>query len=374
MKCPSCNHQLERQIYHGLIIDTCRNCKGIWFASGKEMGEYVAFLRNDRKDIPFARIELEKEVVIPSRMREATRLCPRCARPMSPFNYAYDSNIFLDKCPACGGVWTDGGEIFTLASCIKGNPRLDALGRSVAEETESQETFRELVKLGDDISTNASWWVYMPKIILPLGDESSINIFPWAVLGIILANVLSLLFMFFYAKDTESFVNEYAMISSRILLGGGYLSFVSSMFLHWGLLHLIANMFFFFIFAPHVEEGLGHLRFLLFYLLFGLIGGIVQFLVNIHSTLPAIGSSGAIAGVMGAYFMLYPNAKIRTLVINRVVNVPAYIYLGGWVSLQVIYGIVYLSQGVEGGVAWFAHIGGFVSGLVLAWPYRKKRL
>jgi membrane associated rhomboid family serine protease len=91
-----------------------------------------------------------------------------------------------------------------------------------------------------------------------------------------------------------------------------------------------------------------------------------------HSNTPAIGASGAIAGVMGAYFVLYPHAKIKILIINQVVNIPAYLYLGVWISLQILFGTIYLSQGVQSGVGWFAHIGGFLSGLILMWVYKKK--
>jgi len=145
------------------------------------------------------------------------------------------------------------------------------------------------------------------------------------------------------------------------------------MFLHAGLLHLVGNMLFFWIFAPSVEEAFGHLRFIVLYLLCGFAAGILHILTNIDSTIPAIGASGAIAGLMGAYFVLYPCSKITTLFIYRLIDVPAYLYLGCWILFQVLYASIYSSLDIRPSVAWYAHIGGFVSGVILTRIYKRIR-
>ncbi|MGD9506239.1 MAG: rhomboid family intramembrane serine protease [Syntrophobacteraceae bacterium] len=147
--------------------------------------------------------------------------------------------------------------------------------------------------------------------------------------------------------------------------------FFSSMFLHGGWLHLIGNMWVLYIFGDNLESALGHGRYLLFYILCGLVAGVAQLAVNQHSSLPTVGASGAIAGVMGAYLILYPRAKILTLVpiffFFTFIDVPAYIFLGLWFFLQFLSGAgMLLARSPDvGGIAWWAHLGGFICGIAL---------
>ncbi len=144
-------------------------------------------------------------------------------------------------------------------------------------------------------------------------------------------------------------------------------SLISYMFLHGGFLHLLGNMWSLYIFGDNIEDRLGHFRYLVFYLLCGIASGLFHLLLNIHSVVPTIGASGAIAGVMGAYFILYPRAKILTLIpiifIPYFVELPAFFFLGFWLVLQVINAAA--SHGDISGIAWWAHVGGFVSGIFL---------
>ena len=156
-----------------------------------------------------------------------------------------------------------------------------------------------------------------------------------------------------------------------------YLSFLTSMFLHEGWLHIIGNMWFLYIFGSTVEDNLGHLRFLIFYLLAGIAAGVIFFLFDIHSKIPEFGASGAIAGVMGAYLMMFPRARILTLIpiffLPLFVELSAFFYIGYWFLIQLFAGTLsYASHGSQGGVAWWAHVGGFVAGIVLLLFFRKK--
>ncbi len=145
-----------------------------------------------------------------------------------------------------------------------------------------------------------------------------------------------------------------------------YLPFLTSMFLHGGFLHIIMNMWFLYIFGDNIEDRLGHIRYLIFYLFCGVAAGLIHLFTNWNSNIPTIGASGAISGVMGAYLLLYPRSKILTLIFIfffiQFVEIPAFIFLGIWLLLQL------LSAGFTpsnvGGVAFWAHIGGFVAGLV----------
>jgi len=144
---------------------------------------------------------------------------------------------------------------------------------------------------------------------------------------------------------------------------------ISSMFIHGGLLHLLSNMLFLWVFGDNVEDRLSHIRYLIFYLTCGIAGALAHIMSNIYSKLPCIGASGAISGVMGAYMLFFPMARIKTLLILgifiQIVNIPALLMIGYWIFIQVVLGISEI--GAEGsGIAWFAHIGGFATGFLFA--------
>jgi len=145
---------------------------------------------------------------------------------------------------------------------------------------------------------------------------------------------------------------------------------LTSMFLHGGWLHIIGNMWFLYLFGDNVEDRMGHFRFLIFYLLVGLCAGTVHILTNGQSTMPTVGASGAIAGVMGAYFVLYPRARVITLIpiffYPLFIEIPAVIFLLFWFLTQLLSGGLALAEGANvGGIAWWAHIGGFLAGTLL---------
>jgi membrane associated rhomboid family serine protease len=146
------------------------------------------------------------------------------------------------------------------------------------------------------------------------------------------------------------------------------LTVVSSMFLHGGFMHILGNMLFLWVLGDNVEDAMGHGRFIGFYLLCGIIAAFAHAGSEPSSTVPTIGASGAISGVIGAYLMLHPHATIRTLVLRFIVPLPAWAVLGLWIGLQVFYAAA--APPTEGGVAWWAHIGGFVAGVILIIPFR----
>lgn len=156
-----------------------------------------------------------------------------------------------------------------------------------------------------------------------------------------------------------------------------WLTLLTCLFLHGGWLHVIGNMWFLFIFGDNVEDRLGHARYLLFYLACGLAGSFAHLIANYDSSMPTIGASGAIAGVMGGYFILYPRAKVLTLVpifiFITLFDIPAPIFLGFWFLLQFLQGLV-PSAAETGGVAWWAHIGGFAAGMGLVFWLREARI
>jgi membrane associated rhomboid family serine protease len=181
--------------------------------------------------------------------------------------------------------------------------------------------------------------------------------------------------------DIERFIYIYGLVPARYSIpqiaayfstGQQVFSFLSFMFLHGGFWHLLGNMWFLYIFGDNVEDRLGHGRYLIFYLVCGMTSGLSHLLLNFNSNVPTIGASGAIAGVMGAYFILYPRAKVLTLVPILIIpfffEIPAYFFLGFWFLLQFLNATA--SSGAGGGIAWWAHIGGFIFGIIFLKLFR----
>ncbi len=191
-------------------------------------------------------------------------------------------------------------------------------------------------------------------------------------------NVVVFVFQMLQGGDSgfQRFIYYYGLVPARYTLPGWsdgstmfqqVASLITFMFLHGGFLHLLGNMWSLYIFGDNVEDRLGPLRYAGFYMLCGLISGFTHLLLNAHSTAPTIGASGAVAGVMGAYFLLHPRAKILTLIpiliIPWFVEIPAFFFLGFWFLIQLLNASG--SYGAASGIAWWAHIGGFVCGMVL---------
>ena len=173
----------------------------------------------------------------------------------------------------------------------------------------------------------------------------------------------------------DTIVNAYGMIPRDIVSGRHLWTLITSMFLHGGFFHLIGNMLYLWIFGDNVEDAFGHFWFFIVYLFTGVAGSLLQIVLLPGSTVPTIGASGAISGVMGAYFVLFPRARVLTLIpiffFIRLIYLPAPLLLGFWILLQILYGCSSV-PGTGGGVAYFAHIGGFVSGLILGLVVRNR--
>ena len=214
--------------------------------------------------------------------------------------------------------------------------------------------------------------------MFPIRDHNPSGSTPYVTWALIVINVvvfLSYVSLFADAQALDIFFLNYAAIPARITYGEGFETLLTSMFLHGGWMHLIGNMLFLFIFGDNVEDEMGHVPFLVFYLATGLIAGLIHVVSAPGSIVPTVGASGAIAGVMGGYILLFPKARVDILliliVIFRVFPIPAWIMLGVWFALQFVGGIG--SNPDEGGVAYWAHAGGFVAGVVLTVPLWLKR-
>ncbi len=210
-------------------------------------------------------------------------------------------------------------------------------------------------------------------MLFPIGDDNSTRrTFPLVILLLILANAL-----FFIAELAlgEAFIVQWSFVPQRFLANpvAGFLTLFTSMFMHAGWLHIAGNMLYLWIFGDNVEDRFGHVKFLIFYLICGLAATFAQMAFNMHSEIPNLGASGAIAGVLGAYILMFPKGRVKVLLVNRVVLLPALIVLGLWIALQFFSGIGSIMGSTdEGGIAYMAHIGGFITGFILTFFFRKK--
>jgi membrane associated rhomboid family serine protease len=226
--------------------------------------------------------------------------------------------------------------------------------------------------------------------MFPLKDDLPSRSAPVVTVGLITLNALA----YFYqvslemgsfgegARAAEAFVMEFGLVPCRLTgtcrtmvdLPSPILTVFTSMFLHGSFFHIAGNMLYLWIFGDNVEDTLGHGRFILFYLASGVAAAATQTAVSPTSQVPMIGASGAISGLLGAYFILFPHANVLTLVIFgffwRIVSIPALLVLGFWMVVQILNGLG--SFGAGGGVAWFAHIGGFFGGMALLLLFRPK--
>jgi membrane associated rhomboid family serine protease len=223
--------------------------------------------------------------------------------------------------------------------------------------------------------------------MIPLRDENPSRTIPIVNVCLILANVSVFVYQYFLTPGGPvqltlrlGFIPyELANVvdlSPKNLVPAP-LTIFTSMFLHGGWIHLLSNMLYLWIFGDNVEDILGHFKYLFFYLMCGLMASLTHGLLNFSSQVPTIGASGAIAGVLGAYMLLFPRARVRTFVMLfvfiHVINVPAIILLGYWILIQVLSAITEFGTQKTGGIAWFAHVGGFVSGFLLSIMMRKRR-
>jgi membrane associated rhomboid family serine protease len=215
--------------------------------------------------------------------------------------------------------------------------------------------------------------------MIPIGDENAGTIIKpyvnWTLIGICV--VVFLYELLLPPAQLEALFFQYGAVPATITQFQDVYTLLTSMFLHGGWAHLIGNMLFLFVFGDNIEDAMGHLSYLLFYLLCGLAAALAQILLDSSSTIPMIGASGAISGVMGAYIVLFPQGKVRALVFfgyfGQVVLVPAWIMIGIWFALQLFSGVVSLGGPSDtGGVAFWAHVGGFVAGALLVWIFRDK--
>jgi rhomboid family protein len=219
--------------------------------------------------------------------------------------------------------------------------------------------------------------------MLPLRDDNPTTLTPVVTAAIIAINCLVFLYQLTLGPNEEIFVFTFAAIPARLFGSGldsvpipAWLTVFTSMFLHGNFLHIAGNMLYLWIFGNNIEDVMGHGRFVIFYIVVGAVAAFSHALTDPSSTVPMIGASGAISGVLGAYILLFPHARVRVLIpigiFPYIIDVSAIVVLGFWIGVQ-IFNAVFSLGGAGGGVAWSAHVGGFFAGLALIKLFARRR-
>lgn len=221
--------------------------------------------------------------------------------------------------------------------------------------------------------------------MIPYKDDNPTAIVPYVTISIVAANIFAFIVQMMSGSDGRAIVYAFGAIPSNIVTFQSQqpihpiLTIFSSMFMHGGLFHLGGNMLYLWIFGNNIEDKLGHVKFFIFYIACGIMAAFSHIITAPHSNIPMIGASGAVSGVLGAYVLLFPLAKVHTLIFLgffiQIIRIPALIVIGFWAIIQVVNGLMSTGMLNQGGVAWFAHIGGFVVGLAVikVWIWRKNK-
>jgi membrane associated rhomboid family serine protease len=211
--------------------------------------------------------------------------------------------------------------------------------------------------------------------MLPIGDDNTGRRITPVVTYILIA--LNVVFFLVEMNGGEPFIQRWAFVPRRFLAdpAGDFVTLFTAMFMHAGWLHLLGNMLYLWIFGDNVEDRFGHAKFVVFYLVCGVAATFAQLAFSADSAVPNLGASGAVAGVLGAYLLLYPKGQVRVMMGRGVVPAPALVVIGLWFALQLFSGIGSVASTVDegGGVAYMAHVGGFVMGFLLTFVLRGKR-
>jgi len=360
MKCPNCGQEIKPFKHLGLTVLMCPSCRGIWFEEN-ELEPYLRYVWKACEGMPLADDETGQE-------QNHDKICPRCRLLMPRTKYTVYSDVILDKCPACKGIWADYGEIETLV-------------KERSEELESpilKKRYDELrdLETSPEISSDdydKLFFYLFSGVLIPVRDDVKAKTVPFITYSIILINCCVFLFQSKFIENLPLFFRHYGFVLNNALSFSGSLIFITSIFIHGNIIHLAGNMWFLWIFGDNVEDAFGHLYFFGFYILCGIISSLTDSMFHLHSNIPSIGASGAIAGAMGAYFFLYPKAKIKMWIIftKSTLLIPVFAYLGFWIIIQIASGLDDLKY--ASGIGWFAHIGGFITGVLVSYIVKNRK-
>jgi membrane associated rhomboid family serine protease/Zn-finger nucleic acid-binding protein len=353
MRCPNCSISLVPRRYGALTLAQCPRCVGTFLESGQAsatLGPGTEAL--DWINSPGVR-----------RYRSLQAVCPHGHEPMHAYllNAGNARTVAVDVCHRCQGIWLDLHEARLLQQAVQGMRTSEATLAVAGDAPEGEDR------------RGPGWYLFQLFSGLPVEVWNPVKVRPlvvhalMALLVIVFAGELLLA----SSDRLEAFIQEFGIVPTRVMQGATLWTLFTSMFLHGGWLHLFGNLYFLHLFGDNVEDRLGHVRFLVIYMVAGLAGALLHALVHAGSDTPAIGASGAIAGVMAAYLVLFPRVKLWLVLLFVRFKLNAWWYLLFWLGAQFLIGSFELARVVQTQIAVFDHIGGFLAGLILGMIYRR---
>ena|GEM_PF-1445320 len=343
MNCPRCKHPLTpTPVQEDLEVDACRHCLGS-FLLPKQATELLGPLYN-----PDLWIDSE----ICHDKGPAHLLSPVSGQPMQEYELVYKCSVVLDRCKQSNGIWLDAGEG-------------DKLQEIIADASQTRENFFE----GNKSEFGVGSYLIQLFSGIPLEVWHPTKKIAWATLILVAMCILVFVNQISLTMSSpeaiEAFVGQYAA-SWRSIAQLKPWQLMSYMFLHAGIGHLFGNLAILYILGDNVEEKVGIKKFIFLYFASGIAGGIAQ-AFSPNQSLPVIGASGAVAGIMAAYWVMFPFIRVRMVIFFK----PFYFGIKWYFGIWLLYNVVMSLTGV-GNVAWYCHLGGFLTGLVVAWPYRRQ--
>ncbi|MFO7958596.1 MAG: rhomboid family intramembrane serine protease [Candidatus Brocadiia bacterium] len=345
-QCPKCDQPMNSVSIKGAEIDLCPGCSGMWFDPG-ELSRAVGFKFKESAD----------GRALAGADRTEHR-CPACAVPLYERDLGDHAGVRIDQCPQCSGIFLDRGELTRVQQHFRraGAPAMES--RPSTPEAEGP-TY---------VDANGGLLAALHYLSgLPLEVDVPQTLFPPTVMALIIVNIAVLILA--YTHGFADWVREFGMVPAEVLRGRRLHTLLTHMFMHGGVVHLVGNMYFLYISGDNIEERFGWHRFLGFFVLCGVVGALAHAVGAGDPQVPAVGASGAISGLLGAYVVFWPRTRFLIRTFWRIgfwirpieYEIPAWAYLGFWILVQV----TYVGMDVPG-VAWWAHIGGFLTGATVA--------
>jgi membrane associated rhomboid family serine protease len=353
-RCPRCvRRPLERSSHEGRIVDLCPRCGGLWCEPSNWDREALGPLptADEAASLPVSHREIllgsdadKKHPDVAVGMRHDLA-CPNCRTPLTALQVGGREGCEVNQCAGCGGVWLDQGE------------------------WEQLESLRTWQKTRPTLEGETTWGEWALQFCLGLPTEFNVPPRRFPIVTVSLVAVCVLIYAVQVLVGTDAWL-PFALKPKDIMEGRNLWTLLTDLFLHAGPIHLLGNMYFLYILGDNVEDALGRISYLLFYLCCGVAANMAHILAHYWSEQPLIGASGSIAGVMAAYMVLYPKARLTFMLIFWQFKIGVWWWMAIWLGVQVIGGVVDLRGGQQVDVGFLAHLGGFLTGFLIVYPLR----
>ena len=339
--CPSCaTLSMEKHEFHQQEVEKCHECHGIWLERG-ELDSALSIAENDNDQVSL-------EDSLGDKLGDSKRHCHVCDQTLARYHLMPGFEVEVDTCSRCSGVWID-------------NEELEKVTHSPAIE-------KALLELDKPVKKRT--WLFQILSQMPVEYNLKTKVTPWATYALLILNIL------FFISYSLGFVGEFyaydnfSLHSDRVSNGDQLWTLLTHMYMHGGVMHLVGNMYFLYIIGDNLEEALGRSKFILYYTLCGFAAAAAQILADTSSTIPMVGASGAIAGLFGMYLLWFRHASLTLMIVVYQKKVSPLVFFAIWLAIN-IFGL-YTASVNGGGVAYWAHIGGFIAGIVIGLIVKKQ--